>query len=156
MAFYLLAPKVGDLVWAHVVMGVGIFCIVGGFVYVWQAFASRTWPSVKGIIKMSEMSTSSDHDGGRRYQFVVEYDYSVSGMAYTNNFYSYKPTYNAAQSRGARELVEKYPLESEVDVFYNPGNPKKSVLLPGFNFLCYMPILAGLIFCGFGIAMYLD
>lgn len=148
------SKRIGDNTWAYVLIGIGVACFYGGFVYTSNGKKSLKWPKVNGIIKVSEVKESrSGSSNGNSYEFAVEYDYVVEEKPYTNSLYSYKVTYNAANSRGARELVKKYPLDSLVDVYYDPKEPKRSVLLPGINGWSYLPYLAGIVFALFGIGI---
>jgi hypothetical protein len=140
--------------WGYILIGMGVACFYGGFVYTRNGKRSLYWPKVNGIVKVSEVRKSlSSGRNGESYEFVVEYDYVVKERAYTNNLHAYKITYNFADSRGARELVKKYPLDALVNVFYDPKEPKRSVLLPGINRWSYLPFLAGVIFILFGIGI---
>lgn len=154
MVFF--AGHVGENTWAYILIGIGGICFYCGFEYSRNGKRSLMWPKVIGIIKVSEVRESRTGRGSgysNSYAFVVEYDYIVDEESYTNDLYSYKVTYNAAKSRGARELVKKYPLDSLVDVYYDPQKPKRSVLLPGINRWSYAPYLAGIAFVLFGIGM---
>lgn len=120
--------------------------------------ASLKWPSTKGWIKKSDVYVSRSRSSGssRSYEFTVEYAYDVNGTTFTNNLYSYQVTYNAAHSKGAQELVSKYPEGSTVDVYYDPAKPENSVLLPGINLWSYLPYVAAIAFLAFGIFIYWD
>lgn len=78
----------------------------------------------------------------------------MSGDVYTSDVYSYKITTNAANPRGAEELVRHYPVGSVVDVHYDPKKPKNAVLLPGVNKWSYMGFPIAIIFLIMSAAIF--
>ncbi|MDW5290220.1 DUF3592 domain-containing protein [Formosa sp. PL04] len=85
------------------------------------ANASKHWPKISGTIK--EMSGF-----GKKYS--VLYEYTVNRDTYKSNKICFTNT-NAPVSESASEFEKKYALNQIINVFYNPQNPKQSVLEPG-------------------------
>lgn len=82
-------------------------------------YASNVSATVGGKILNSERrgsSKSSAHD--------IEYQYVVNGYTFVSDTVSYK----ASGSNYSRRTVRKYPVGKEVTVYYDPSNPRYSVL----------------------------
>lgn len=85
------------------------------------ANASKQWPKVSGtILKAPEFS--------RKYS--LQYEYTVEKMLYKSNNICFTNS-NRPINQRANEFEEKYALNKQVAVYYNPDNPKKAVLEPG-------------------------
>ena len=61
---------------------------------------------------------------------AVVYQYTVDGLELKSDVFQFG--YNAHLGRSsAEELHKDYPVDMEVEVFYNPQNPKISALVTG-------------------------
>lgn len=131
--------------------------IVMGFISIFIHIAkSRTindslnWPTSAGIIMHSyyfhaKSGRSSPGGADICYYFIVD------GKKYESSRVS------IIDEHPARELLEKFKEGDEVKVYYNPGNPNKSVLMPGgyFNFyinLCF--IILPFFIVGIGVFIF--
>lgn len=85
------------------------------------ASASKQWPKVSGTIKMIS-------EFGKKYS--LRYEYTVNRAAYKGCKICFTNTIGPTSHVGA-EFEEKYAINRIVDVFYNPKDPKQSVLEPG-------------------------
>lgn len=154
LALIYITPKIGPFGGLNYLFLFSLLGFYGGYQMVNTGKASLKWPVSRGIISKSSVRKRNSSGGsGMSYSFEVEYEFQVDGSSFVGSTYSYKITTNSANSKGATALVEQYPLNSEIDVYYNPVNPKESVLLPGLNAWSYMPFFAGLMFLFFGIAL---
>ncbi|MDP3441963.1 MAG: DUF3592 domain-containing protein [Ignavibacteria bacterium] len=137
---------------------VSLFCsffIAIGAYNLYRGFQSGCWPTVKGVVLNNEVSghRSSGNKGSKTtYQASVDYKYEVGGKKYFNNTISYKGA--DASYLGAMREQQKYPVNSEVAVYYNPKNTQQSVLDPGMGkmnlFLIVLPLVVWSMFF-FGI-----
>ena len=127
--------------------GMGLMAIFIGMQEIIGAYSSKGWPSVMGTVirskvLVSKSSTSSSGQLSRTetsYTPDVAYRYVVDGTTIKNDNIRYGLATNKYISEN---LVKQYPVGKEVKIFYNPGNPKQSVLQPGyFGGLLLMPIL---------------
>jgi len=146
---------------SYVVFAFGLLCAWTGWYTTSKGKASMKWPATGGLIrksgvKVSRGASSGDSPSRRNYTFEVEYEYEVDGKVFTNNVYSYKINYNAAQRDGPNDLVARYPEGAVVDIYYDPRKPKHSVILPGLNTWSYIPYLAAVVLLTFSVLMYLD
>ena len=85
-------------------------------------YSSNISASVSGRILKSERNGSS-----KRSSHNVEYQYVVNGYTFVSDTVSYK----APGSSYSRRTVRKYPVGKQVTVYYDPRNPRYSVLEPG-------------------------
>lgn len=116
---------------------IGIFIMIAGIRNRKKAEESTSWPSVKGTITRAwiEVQEHRDSDGDRtiRHYPRWEYEFVVSGMTYTGQNIDFSGTQSSMSESKAREELEQYPLNSEVQVFYNPSNPEEAALEPGME-----------------------
>lgn len=95
-------------------------------------FASRDWPDAAGTVIESGAVSSGTNDSGERIFCVrVVYRYRVAGREYQGDRVSTLPA--AFGEERIRQMVESYPLGSEVSVFYDPAEPATAVLEPGIS-----------------------
>lgn len=112
-----------------------VFLLLFGMLYLWvtlsdkqQAEEAVNWPATSGEISQSYIDTEIDNEGDRTYRAVVNYQYNVDGVSYTNGRLHFGPrnTYNS-QSK-ASEFLSEYPVGASVTVFYDPEKPTEAVL----------------------------
>ena len=113
-----LALIVAGLVLGLSLLGVGIKKYI-------VSQESKSWPSVKGVVVSSSMRVDQHDIEVEQYHAHVSYEYVVDAK----EFYSRKEY--LLQKAEAKSYVEKYPEGSEIDVFYQPDNPKITMLEPG-------------------------
>jgi len=129
-----------------VFIGAGLGFSIYGYSVLQNAKASAEWPTEKGIITVSEVikheSTTGTGTNKRRtvtYNAKIHFKYSVKGKRYTSNNVTF-----GQSTKGAGEIVNRYPIGKKVKVFYNPQDLKVAVLEPGVSMSSYL-------FLGFGI-----
>lgn len=129
----------------------GIFLLIGAGLTYWgwnilqTAKASASWPTVEGVVTSSEVSHSTDSDGGDSYSPEVTYRYQVGDVFYENNTIKFGE--NAYSSRRkAENIAATYPAGRDVTVYYDPDQPDRSVLEPGGSGGSYIVLGIGLLF----------
>lgn len=129
-----------------VFIGVGVGFSVYGYNVLQNAKASSKWPAAKGIITVSEVikneSTTGTGTNKRKtvtYNAKIHFKYSVKGKDYTSSNVTF-----GQSTKGAGEIVNRYPIGKNVKVFYNPQDLEVAVLEPGVSTSSYL-------FLGFGI-----
>ena len=142
-----------------------IFLAIGLGIMIWgtkvlsNARASADWPATPGVItassvERSQSSSSSSSSSSRpTYSANISYSYSVEGSNYTSGTVSFGQ-YGSSDSDHAREIVSRYPVNKEVDVFYNPEKPETSVLEPGVTWSSYLILGMGAIFAFAGLTSF--
>ena len=88
---------------------------------------SQTWPAVKGKVVKSRVEVS-----GTEYTTVsphIVYKYAIGGNEYQSQQVRIgDQVLTLYSSRDCYDLVELYPVGTEVDVYYDPRNPAQSAL----------------------------
>ena len=120
--------------------------------------ASQRWPSAPGTIVSSKLVEGSSSDGGRTVGAEVVYSYTVGGQEFRSDQRDIGGG-GSGSLAGENAIIARYPVGSNVTVFYNPANPKDAVLertsgIAGLMFgLCAMFVVFA---CGlFGCALLL-
>jgi hypothetical protein len=84
------------------------------------------------VVFVSEVrqSASTDDDGRTRYTYYphIEYTYPISGQAYNSKQIAFGGAQGFNSPNQAQSTLAKYPINSPVQVFYNPQNPSEAVL----------------------------
>lgn len=89
---------------------------------------SKAWEATPGRIVSSEVETYTDTDASthshtRFYQAVIEFAYRVEGQEYHNTVSEAGTGKESATAEAAR-----YPVGTELEVYYDPANPTNSAL----------------------------
>ena len=92
---------------------------------------AEDWPTAQGRIVSSDFVTDTDDDG-TTYRTKLSYDYNVAGTDYTGDKIAFG--YSASSGHAFhREIYEALPVNSQVAVRYDAGNPARAVLAFGVN-----------------------
>jgi len=103
--------------------------------------ASLSWPTVSGKViaaHLREIQHTRDDDNKTifhnstytRYQVNISYEYTVDERTFTGDRIEVSgPTYST--EREALKALSQYKEGQKVQVYYNPKNPKASLLTPG-------------------------
>ncbi len=130
---------------------VAIFLLVGGGLSWWgwnilqDARASASWPTVDGRVTRSEVTESTDADGGDSYSPEVTYEYQVNNRSYENSTIKFGENSYSSRRR-AEEIAATYPVGQRVNVSYDPNEPGQSVLEPGVTGGSYIVLGIGALF----------
>jgi hypothetical protein len=120
-----------------VVAGFGVRTII-------RAGQSESWPTVEGVVKVSEVDRRHDKDG-TTYHADVMYEYTVDGTLYSCDRVSYGD-YGSSNSSHARRVCNRYPQGQTVVVYYDPGDPEEAVLEAGRTWATFAVAGFGAIF----------
>ncbi len=109
---------------------IGAFIVVGLLItaFGWRAFqkgkTTKQWPSVMG--KISDTCITSDENDllpDIRFSYAVETNHYEGRLEF--------PPGTMPMPGFAQHQLEKYPLGSEIAVYYNPHQPEQATLKPG-------------------------
>ena len=133
------------------IFSMGIFLLVGLGLTYWgwnilqDARASASWPTAEGVVTRSEVTRSTDSDGGDSYSPEITYTYTVNNEQLANKTIKFGE--NSYSSRKKAEgIANSYPVGKNVTVYYDPQQPEKSVLEPGVSAGSYIVIGIGVFF----------
>jgi hypothetical protein len=133
------------------IFSMGIFLLIGigltywGWTILQNARASASWPTADGIVTRSQVTHSTDAEGGDSYQPQVTYTYSANNSTYENNTIKFGEN-SYSSRRKADEIAANYPIGKSVTVYYDPEKPDRSVLEPGVSAGSYIVIGIGVFF----------
>jgi hypothetical protein len=127
-------PDIPWFVYAMVLAPFGLFLVAVGYKYL-QVRAARNWPATPGKVMVSTSEVRSvevlddersDHKSAEQRNFAnIVYHYNVGGRPLSNNRVS------IGEDRGNVDVagtIRRYPVGKAVTVYYNPRDPKESVL----------------------------
>lgn len=131
-----------------------------------QNSRAETWPITTGVITVSEMSNTKEHNfnkwfaalGSKRWTYYtpfIEYEYTVNGIGCKSDvlgFVDQASPYSADISR----ILEKYPLGKSVPVYYNPENPTEAVLDKQPDMPYWLFSAMGGVFFVFGLFVFFE
>lgn len=90
--------------------------------------AAQSWPATSGTILSATIQTRRS---GRSISVspVVIYSYNVSGREYQSQIIKAGEQFlNVGGSIIANQVIQRYPVGSNVTVYYNPQNPGEAAL----------------------------
>jgi len=114
-------------------VGIALFSVGVGITFLrleTQALAkakdSQGWVPTDGVVLHTDYERTS---AGRRTSngLRVTYSYQVQGENYTSNVYSF------GGGMTEKELLEQYPTDRLVTVFYDPMHPEEATLVKGVD-----------------------
>ncbi|MEI8217326.1 MAG: DUF3592 domain-containing protein [Eubacteriales bacterium] len=125
---------------------IGIVLLVAGFILIiwstwfcWAARASVYWPITQGKVLSVKDNVNRGGD--------AVYEYWVNNKRYVSDRVAFVPMNIPAR------ISESFPVESPIQVRYNPWNPATAVLVPGITTAQYLVIFAALVPAFFGFVL---
>ena len=119
-------------VFCMIFAGIGAFLLYKSNQSRKQAGASQSWPSTIGQITEAHVnrSTSTDSEGDTSYSYspAVLYTYQVAGQTHSGKNITFGFTTGYGNSSKAEAVIARYPIGSQVTVYYDPANPGEAVL----------------------------
>jgi Protein of unknown function (DUF3592) len=125
-----------------------------------KGFQSRRWVAIQGeVVSYSILQGNHGYASALTYYAPhISYKYMINGSEYYSNNFSHRfgqAEYpNEARCSSYNEAIKfvlaRYPIRSAIKVFYNPKDPKQSVLKPGIT---WVDIFFDLVFSYVGIGL---
>jgi hypothetical protein len=143
---------------------IGLIITVIGFVIllistfsIVNALSAKDWTMTMGKIIHSEVYISkSAGDSNTTYRPNIVFEYSVFGEKFIcDRLYYGVKIMSSGNLVNSKKLVEKYPVNKEVAVYYNPDKPKQSVIEPGLHFGLGSLFVVSIILVIIGVLIYL-
>ncbi len=146
---------------ALILFGVSAWLLIPGVREFKLAQASRRWPAVPGkvisanVIYEAPINTDLDSQYRRgSYRPVIEYAYAVNGKSYRANHRVWGDESVAyTSSHRAEAIVNDYPPERDIQVFYDPADPGNAVLEPGHIGTVLKALVAGFVCLALGLLL---
>ena len=114
---------------ALLVLG-AVFAIYG-IIELDRASAMRDWPAIQGEVYSARVVEEIDHgidaSTPRVYRPEIRYSFILGGTEYAGSRRSVGETAASWRSHAER-VVARYPAGKPVTVYYNPQNPRESIL----------------------------
>ncbi|MCM8538379.1 MAG: DUF3592 domain-containing protein [Lentisphaeraceae bacterium] len=108
---------------------------------------SPSWPTVNGTVTRSKVKFSSNG-----YFPSIMYRYTIDGKEYETFGIDYGRIVEGSQAHAfAKNIVKRFPLGSQVDVYYDPLDPGESVLIPGGTSASWFIVAFGGVFIFIGL-----
>lgn len=135
-------------VFALVGLGIMAFGISG----VLDGSNSTSWPMVRGEVIKSEYVITKATQNSFRTEAQLRYRYNAVGNELESDRIGFN--YSGSGSPGEnRQLTNEYPVGSEVDVYYDPEDPKEALLRPGVAWEAWLFIAFGAVFTAAPVGM---
>ena len=134
-----------------VISGLTLFAII-------NSFSSKKWMTTNGKIINSEIYKQSfTGEADVTYRPSIAFEYLVNGEKFISDrlYYGVK-IMSSGNWINSRKLIEKYPVDKEVTVYYNPNKPKISVIEPGLHFDLGGIFIFSICFIALGLIIYLN
>jgi len=104
---------------------------VHGVQALWKQHHAEAFPHTEGKVLTSRVTITRGSKGRIYYHVAIAYSYSVDGQEYVGRRFRYDG--HPTNENSANAVVSAHPAGSEVNVFYNPQDPRDSVLSPGVD-----------------------
>ncbi len=140
-------------------MAVGVAVMMNGITQIRLAQASSSWPTTMGTVTVSEIQISTDGDG-TTYRPIVNFSYQVNGQILTGDTIFFGGGgISSSNLKYANKIVNKYPVKTRVNLFYNPSQPHIAVIEAGVTKKTFIQFTFGSLFfivgLGSGILFWL-
>lgn len=121
------------MIWLLFILGViiSLYAVYGFYV----GYSSAAWPQTTGKVKHSSVvvkTNTASSSKTRYYHPSIIYEYTVDSVIYNSrkigNYIGF-----GNDKQFAEKIVNQYPENSEIRVFYCPAFPRTSVLIPGMK-----------------------
>lgn len=142
-------------VFPWIVVLVGVLSMYLGIENTLMARASAAWPSVEGAIIRATVARDSSADSSGAsgtWRPIVVYAYVVDAMRHEGQRISYGD-YATAERADAESVIDKYPKDTRVRVYYMPDDPRQAVLEPGASGIPWFFVALGLVFSITGVLL---
>jgi len=130
-----------------------VFTLLGAGLTIWLGWpkyqlakASAAWPTTTGRIVTSRVDDARDSKGKRSYSASVNFTYNVLNHEYLSDQIWAGGGYSSSSKPAHEQVVSRYPVGSEVPVYYDPQKPQQGILVPGLTWMNYVLLGIGGVF----------
>ncbi len=123
-----------------------------------EGWSSRSWPSVQGEVQQSAAVAKPVVASTRRgtvgtHVLMLRYAYAVNNTVYTGTRRSLADEGIIRSQEFAESEAAALPVGTNVTVFYDPGNPSRSLLTRGVSAASVVGISIGLVLIAGGAGL---
>ena len=138
------------------IIGFAILCIT--VFAISNSVSAKEWSIIMGkVIKSDIYKSQFGGESNAGYRPDIAFEYTVNGEKYISDrlYYGVKimSSFNWIRSR---KLIEKYPVNKEVKVYFNPNKPSESVVEPGIHFDLGVIFILAILFVIVGFLLYIN
>jgi hypothetical protein len=126
------------LLGAVISAGAGVALLLLAKRYRTTTAASLSWPSVEGRVTSAAIREGTRRVNDNRmtvYHPEVAYEFEIDGRHYQGRHVDMSQLMGSSggmlRQAKAEEIVDRYPIGSDVLVHYDPAQPERAVLVPG-------------------------
>jgi hypothetical protein len=141
------------LIFPLIFAGAGVMLIAVGITSYKKTKSTESWSTTTGTVRSSGIRRHND-EGTIKYAPEVDYQYSVDGQQYMSSVIRSEIFVHFNDENEARQFLRGYPPESKILVYYNPDNPKESVLQAKAAPVLHFVTMLGALFCSFALIIY--
>jgi hypothetical protein len=109
----------------------GFILLLIGIYYYRKAKQTLNWYTTIGTIINSRVKTNQDSEHGTTYESEISYSFTVESQSYVSNKIIAFMNYGTSFRKSADNITNKYPVNTKVNIYYNPSKTKESVIEPG-------------------------
>ncbi len=130
------------------VLAAGVGLLIFGSRSKKKSDLSQGWPSVTGKVLASSVRESrSNEDNGVKVAYYpdVAFQYEVAGKDYSSKNRSFGAVTPLKSQEAVLRILEQYPVDSTLLVYYDPQNPTQAVIeraADGIKWVLVLGILA--------------
>ncbi len=141
---------------AWLACGLGAALILAGH-HLWGlGRETRSYTRTRGRIVRADVEEipRTSEEGGPQFRPVVRYAFEVGGRRYESERVSIGSATGSGTSDpgDARRLVGRYPSGTEVDVWFDPRDPRRAVLVTGIpSAQIVVAVVTGMALLGIGM-----
>lgn len=133
---------------------IGLFLCSFGVYFLYIEGNLRHWPIAQGRVYDTQIADLSRSGSTPSFKPIIFYKYIVNEREYSNNRLTViSRTYG--KKSDAQDVISKYQVHQNVDVFYNPLDPQDSILKQQSQMVSYAIILSGMLISSVSIIIIL-
>lgn len=135
LSFFMKKRRAQDFAISIILFIFSIYYSIGVYEVIISIQETENYLSTKGKILENEIRWTGDIASKRPTEFYLHLKYSYISPDGVEQIGSYTYLYRTdlPSLDDSRSFVKKYPIGSEITVFYNPKNPQMSCLFQGFD-----------------------
>jgi hypothetical protein len=127
----------------------GSFLAMRGLYRVYEAANHGSWNTTKGRVTSTEVERVNN-DG---YEYIpkVTYLFDEQGEIYQKSERIQFTEYDGTTEKEAHKILESYPQNGSVTVYFHPRDPRRSTLQPGNSQGGWGSVISGIFLVGIAI-----